>query len=442
MSGSVKLARQKNTMNNGYDHIKWFRDASPFINSHRKKTFLLYLGSQALQSENLANIIRDIALLNSLGIKLVIVHGWSGLLKQASASIEENAWSKFLDGIIVPDLLEASVNLIAGTQSQLLSKLSAGTPSSSMYRSDLVVTTGNFIRARPKGIINGIDHHHSGLVRKINRTALTQQLDNPAIVLISPLGYSLTGETFILDPRELAAEVAAVLKADKLIFFVANDGLFDPEQQLISEVMSSELTGELLNTEQAILQAAKKAIEQGVDRCHLIGFKRDGALLQELFTREGSGTQIVQHSSIRVRQATASDVPGIIALIEPLEQDGYLVKRSRELLESEVHHFTVIEESGIVVSCAAIYPYGDMAELACLATHADYRDRELGDLLLEAVTNQVRMKAIQKIFVLTTQTDHWFIERGFATDSLDSLPANKRSFYNYQRNSKLLTKHL
>lgn len=429
-------------MDNGFDHIKWFRDASPFINSHRQKTFLLYLGSQALQSKNLTNIIRDIALLNSLGIKLVIVHGWAGLLKQSTASIEDNAWSKFLDAIIVPEILDSCINLISGTQGRLLAQLSAGMPNSSMYRSDLVVTTGNFIRARPKGIINGIDHHHSGRVRKINRTALTQQLDNPAIVLISPIGYSLTGETFILDPRDLAAEIAAVLKADKLIFFVANDGLMDDQGKLISEIMSNELTADLNTTEQPILHAARRAIEQGVERCHLIGFKRDGALLQELFTREGSGTQVVRHSSIRVRQATAGDIPGIIALIEPLEQAGYLVKRSRELLESEVNHFTVIEQSGVVVSCAAIYPYQDMAELACLATHADYRDRELGDLLLEAVTNQVRMKAIKKMFVLTTQTDHWFIERGFSAESLDSLPENKRAYYNYQRNSKLLTKML
>lgn len=429
-------------MDNGFDHIKWFRDASPFINSHRQKTFLLYLGSQALQSKNLTNIIRDIALLNSLGIKLVIVHGWAGLLKQSTASIEDNAWSKFLDAIIVPEILDSCINLISGTQGRLLAQLSAGTPNSSMYRSDLVVTTGNFIRARPKGIINGIDHHHSGRVRKINRTALTQQLDNPAIVLISPIGYSLTGETFILDPRDLAAEIAAVLKADKLIFFVAHDGLMDDQGKLISEIMSNELTADLNAPEQPILHAARRAIEQGVERCHLIGFKRDGALLQELFTREGSGTQVVRHSSIRVRQATAGDIPGIIALIEPLEQAGYLVKRSRELLESEVNHFTVIEQSGVVVSCAAIYPYQDMAELACLATHADYRDRELGDLLLEAVTNQVRMKAIKKMFVLTTQTDHWFIERGFSAESLDSLPENKRAYYNYQRNSKLLTKML
>ncbi|MDE0757825.1 MAG: amino-acid N-acetyltransferase [Pseudomonadales bacterium] len=429
-------------MDNGFDHIKWFRDASPFINSHRQKTFLLYLGSQALQSENLTNIIRDIALLNSLGIKLVIVHGWAGLLQQSTASIEDNAWSKFLDAIIVPEILDSCINLISGTQGRLLAQLSAGTPNSSMYRSDLIVTTGNFIRARPKGIINGIDHHHSGRVRKINRTALTQQLDNPAIVLISPIGYSLTGETFILDPRDLAAEVAAVLKADKLIFFVAKDGLMDDQGKLISEIMSNELTADLNAIEQPILHVARRAIEQGVERCHLIGFKKDGALLQELFTREGSGTQVVRHSSIRVRQATASDIPGIIALIEPLEQAGYLVKRSRELLESEVNHFTVIEQSGVVVSCAAIYPYQDMAELACLATHADYRDRELGDLLLEAVTNQIRMKAIKKMFVLTTQTDHWFIERGFSAESLDSLPENKRAYYNYQRNSKLLTKVL
>ena len=184
------------------------------------------------------------------------------------------------------------------------------------------------------------------------------------------------------------------------------------------------------------------ACQNGVNRCHLISFSQDGALLEELFTRDGAGTQVCKESYEQIRPATIEDVAGIIELIRPLEEQGALVKRSRELLETEISCFNVIIRDGAVVGCAALYPFQKSGELACLATHPDYRNNERGELLLQAIEKQARKLGLNSLFVLTTQSVHWFQERGFEPGSPGELPVQKKSLYNYQRNSKVFSKPL
>ena len=173
-----------------------------------------------------------------------------------------------------------------------------------------------------------------------------------------------------------------------------------------------------------------------VERCHLISYKKDGALLEELFTRDGVGTQITRVSYEQIRNAASEDIPGILELIEPLEAEGTLVKRSRELIESEIDKFIVIERDGLIVSCAALYPFEDKGELACLATHPSYRNGNRGELLLKEIKKRARTSKMSAIFVLTTVTTHWFTERGFVEKDVQDLPHGRHSLYNYQRKSK------
>lgn len=421
-------------------HVKWFRDSSPYINAHRDKTFVLYIGGEAIDHDNFTNVIGDMVLLDSLGVRLVVVHGAAPQIDRHLAAVGQA--SQFVDGVRVTstDILPLVQQAIGKIRTDIESRLSMGLINSPQHGSDIVVTSGNFLRAKPFGIRGGVDFHHTGEVRRVNAGAINQQLDAGAIVLISPLGYSPAGEIFNINSREVASEVAISLSADKLIYLTEDGGITDGDGNLVSELEVTDID-ETLDRYSPVVQA-KRACTHGVSRCHLVSYAADGALLEELFTRDGSGTQIARVSYEQIRPATPEDVAGIIELIAPLEEKGVLVRRPRELLESEIGHFTVIERDGMIVSCAALYPFGERGELACLATHPDYRDANRGELLLNAIESQARAQSMTSIFVLTTHTNHWFIERGFAESAVESLPARRKELYNWQRNSRLLEKAL
>lgn len=422
------------------DHIKWFRDASPYIDAHRGKTFVLCLHDGALQSPNLDNIVSDIVLLNTLGIKLVLVFGAE---QQVIEHLDVDWPSSDIDRITSPAILDVIIKVNGALATSLVSKISASHPESPRSKLEIPTVSGNFLRARPIGIINGVDHFQTGLVRRVNTNALSHQLDGGSIVVIPTIGYSPSGEIFYLGTQHTASQVAQALQADKLIFMSEDEGLRDVKDVVINELDLSrrdEIT--LSPGNEIMINACDQACRAGVTRCHLISYQTDGALLEELFTRDGCGTQIVGNSYEQIRSADMDDVLGILRLIEPLEKEGVLVKRSRELLEAEIEQFIVIERDGLLISCAALFDFNEVGEVACVVTHPDYRKSDRGDRLLDAVESRAKKLAIKRLFVLTTQSLHWFIERGFKECAIDQLPIEKRKFYNFQRNSKALEKDL
>lgn len=430
-------------MSDHQHHIKWFRDSSPYINAHRNKTFVLYLGGDAMESANLSNIISDIALLNSLGVRLVLVHG---AVPQIDRQLEglSKSW-EMLDGkrITTPELLKDITETIAGVKANIEARLSMGLVNSPMHGSSINVISGNFVKAKPIGIVNGKDFHNTGSTRRINRDAIRQQLDNGAIVLISPLGYSPSGEIFNLDSISLAADVSIALTAEKLIYFSSEAGIRDQDGNVISELQTDHAAAMSMNpSEEQLFSLTCRACHSGVNRCHIVSYAEDGALLEELFTRDGSGTQITRVSYEQIRKATPEDVPGIIELIAPLEEQGMLVKRSRELIEAEIDQFTVIERDGLIVCCGALNVFEAKGELACLATHPDYRNDNRAEQLLSSIESRARKLSLSSLFVLTTHSAHWFVEHGFIEGEMSELPDSRKSLYNYQRNSKYFRKPL
>ena len=419
-------------MTSDADHIKWFRDSSPYIDSHRGSTMVVCLARGALGSDNLPNIISDLALMNSLGIRIVLVYGDDipGTPDNAIISIEQM------------DEITAALGHVTA---DLSAWFSYSRPDFPVRRKDMLTVTGNFIKARPLGIIKGQDNLQSGAVRGINHQAVTHLLAGGAVVLMPAFGFSPSGEIFHLETMSVAREAACALSADKLIYLTADSGLFDLDGQLISEVDLSNFDASSVDQREAtagLLEHCDYACLHGVDRSHILSFAADGALLEELFTRDGCGTQIVGRSYEQIRPAVQDDVPGILKLIEPLEEKGVLVKRSRELLESEISRFFVIERDGLLISCAALYTFGDAGELACLVTHPDYRNGSRGKSLLTTIETAAVRAGLNRLFVLTTQSEHWFEERGFVMAAIDDLPAGKKDYYNYQRNSKVLIKAL
>ncbi|MBL4868706.1 MAG: amino-acid N-acetyltransferase, partial [Pseudomonadales bacterium] len=361
--------------------VNWFRNTSPYINAHRDRTFVIGFGGEAVSHPNFHNVIHDIALLNSLGIRLVLVHGAREQINERLAL--RNITPKFHCGLRVTD--EDTLTCVqdaAGTvRIQIEALLSMGVANSPMHGAQIRASSGNFVVAQPIGIIDGVDYCHTGKVRKIETEAIAKQLDDRAVIVLSHLGYSPTGEVFNLPAEEVAKEVAIALNADKLIFLTEQEGLMGSDGQLVREYIPkdnrpSDTAAGNKTSINSHLNAAISALKGGVTRCHLIGFQQDGALLQELFTRDGQGTLLSSDSYETVRTATIDDAGGLIELLEPLEKQGVLVRRSREMLETEIEQFTVIDRDGMIVGCAALYPFIDqqLGELACVAVHPDYRE--------------------------------------------------------------------
>ncbi len=434
--------------NNDKNNVKWFRNAAPYINAHRGKTVVLMFGGEAVLDPNFANIIHDIALLRSLGVKLVLVHG-------ARPQIE--------DRMTLQDVKPLMENNVRITDSETLSVvkdatgslrihiealLTMGLVNSPMHGSQIRVSTGNFVIAKPIGVRNGIDFKYTGSVRRIDTVGINTQLDYGSIVLLSPVGYSPTGEVFNLSLEDVATQTAISLKADKLITFTEQEGLLDKSGDLVKSCGLSTVKTLLNQTDDHIKQLLMRAIiqssENGVERCHCVSYQSDSALLQELFTRDGAGTLIAKDYQEQVCTATIDDVGGILELLAPLEEEGVLVKRSRELLEIEIDRFTVIKKEDVIIACAALYPYPEdnSGEVACVAIHPDYRKGNRGVRLINTLENVAKNQQLSSIFVLTTVSGHWFLEQGFIEQAIENLPEGKKQMYNFQRKSKVFVKEI
>lgn len=439
--------------------MSWFRHSSPYINAYRKKVFVILLPGEAIAHENFYNIAHDITLLNSLGVKLVLVHGSRPQIDQAlkdaglEADLQEEPTGKAHRQLRITDInsLTHIKKVVGQMRIEIEAMFSMGLINSPMHGADINICSGNFVVAKPYGVQNGIDYAHTGEIRSVNSEAIFAQLENNNIVLLSNLGYSATGEVFNLTAEEVAAETAIALNADKLLILSKEPGILDKDgvsinklsaeqaQSLIEEKSGHKGTDEALKN----LQLSVKACLASVSRSQVISYVDDGALLTELFTRDGVGTLITRENYEQIRAASINDIGGIMDLIQPLEQEGSLVHRSREKLEAEIQHFVVIEREGMIIACAALYPHDkNSAELACLATHTEYRNNSYGQIMLEHIEESARQKSLKKLFVLTTKSPHWFLEKGFTEGSIDSLPNEKRSLYNYQRNSKVFEKNL
>lgn len=428
--------------------VHWFRSAAPYIHAFRERTFVVAFGGEVVADGKFVSLTHDLNLLASLGVRLVLVHG---ARPQVAAQLSARGIRpRFVRGVRVTD--EAALQCVKQANGVLRADiealLSMGLPRSPMANATIRVAGGNFVVARPRGVVDGVDMQYTGEVRRIHADAIRDRLDAGELVLLSPLGYSPTGEIFNLTMEDLAAESAIALGADKLILMLDAAGVTDEQGSLMRELSVSQaqvrLTGTLPDGVAQPLLAALHACRGRVARAHLISRHLDGALLMELFTHEGVGTMISQDPLEQLRPAGIDDVGGILQLIEPLEADGTLVKRSRELLEIEIGRFFVLEHDHRLVGCAALYPFAAEAagELACLAVHPDYRNAGAGERLLQRVESEARRQEMTRLFVLTTRATHWFIEHGFTEAAVDALPAGKQALYNYQRRSKVLVKPL
>ena len=431
--------------------VAWVRQAAPYIHAFRGRTFVIAFGGEVLETGAAQALIHDIALLDSMGIRLVLVHG---ARPQIDAEMQARGLTpKFHKGLRVTDAaaLECVKRAMGVTRIEIEALLSQGLPDTPMAGAFLRVTGGNFITARPVGVVDGIDFQYTGAIRKVIAEEIQADLAQENVVLITPIGASPTGEIFNLAWEEAAEAVAVAVKADKLIFLCGAPGLVNANAALIDALTADEAQKLAARHLQAqapeiarVLPSAIRACQAGIGRVHFLDARADGAMLMEFFTRDGVGTVMTSAPLARLRDATIDDVGAILRLIAPLEADGTLVKRGRERIEMEIGRFLLVEHDGVIVGCAALNPFSSekAAELGCLAVMPDFRRSGYGEQLLTHIEAHARKQKLKRLFVLTTRTAHWFIERGFAETGVDELPEARRELYNLQRRSKVRVKSL
>lgn len=429
--------------------IAWFREASPYIHAHRGKTVVLCLPASMVAPERIDTLVADLILLSHLGLQLVLCFGLRSELDAHLTNAKQSA-SVVDDRRITTDAALVGLLQAAGdVRARLEAQLSRGLPNTPMSGTHLSVCSGNFISAQPYGIHNGVDYLHTGTVRQVNAPTINALLESGQLVVLPPIGYSPTGDMFNVKTEEIASEAAIALNADKLVYFVDQLPL-DETGATIHQASSSEIetaTGQANNI--SIINALNCSVQsckRGVDRVHLVESNKPDALLKELFTRDGGGTLVTAGLWESIRQAQIQDVGGIIKLIEPLQQDGSLVARSREQLELDIDNFMVCERDGMIVACAALFfPLDNAdgyAQIACVATHEDYQGAGRADKLLVALEKRARSAKVSRILLLSTRAAHWFIQRGFNEVDVQTLSASRQSLYNAQRNSKVFEKLL
>ncbi len=442
-----------------FTFVPWFRSVAPYIHTHRGKTFVVGVCGEAIAAGKLSLIAQDLALIQSMGVKIVLVHGFRPQVnEQLAAKGHQPQYShgmRITDGIALDCAQEAAGQL----RFEIEAAFSQGLPNTPMAGSTVRVISGNFITARPVGIIDGVDFQHSGLVRKVDTQGIQKALSMGAMVLLSPFGYSPTGEAFNLTMEEVATSVATALQADKLIFLteiagiatdpalpVGEDNPIDTELPLAAaEKLLADLPSAAEPSDTAFyLQHCVRACKSGVERSHILPFAIDGALLLEVYVHDGIGTMVIDEKLENLREATSDDVGGILQLIEPFERDGTLVKRDRTEIERDVGNYSIIEHDGVIFGCAALYPYAEKntAEMAALTVSPQVQGQGDGDKLLKRVEQRAKAQGVDSIFVLTTRTMHWFIKRGFVQVEPDWLPEARKRKYNWDRKSQVLVKKL
>jgi amino-acid N-acetyltransferase len=436
--------------------VPWFRAVAPHIHAYHGKTFVVAIAGELIAAGKLNSFAQDLAILHAMGIKLVLVHGFRPQVNEQLRS--KGHEPRFHQGLRITDAeaLDSAQEAAGQLRFEIEAAFSQGLPNTPMANAIVRVVSGNFLTARPVGIVDGVDYIHSGVVRKVDGAAIRSAIDIGAMVLLSPFGFSPTGEAFNLTMEDVATSTAIALQADKLLFITEVPGihedLADPESAIDTELALADAERLLASlprptqpTDPAFyLQHCVRACRGGVERSHILPFAMDGALLMEVFTHDGIGTMVVDEKLESLREATSDDIGGVLQLIEPFEQDGTLVKRSRTEIERDIGHYTVIEHDGVIFGCAALYPYPEArtAEMSALTVSPDVQGQGDGERILKRVEQRAKAGGLDSIFVLTTQTMHWFIKRGFAQVDPDWLPEARKRKYNWDRRSQVLVKKL
>lgn len=414
-----------------------------YIPQFREKTFIIEVDGAIVTDENFGNILLDVAVLRSLNIRVVLVHGASAQIKALAE--ERNIKASNLDGSGVTDAETLHLALTAANRlsHEILEGLAAN---------DLRAATPNAIVAHPMGIIQGVDHLFTGKVERVDTELLQMLLNQGVIPVIPPLGFDGDGKTYRVNSDSVAVAVAEALKATKLIFITVQDGLIH-NGEIIRQMLVAELQKLLQQNAAAFMpdvlskaQHAVAACTAGVQRVHIINGRVDEGLLAEVFSNEGIGTLIYANEYQQIRAAKKKDVRAIQMLTKKAVESDELVKRTRVMIEKNLGDYYLFEIDKNPVACVAlhIYPEQNKGELACLYVNPSHENQGIGRKLIQFIETKAKEMNLDALITLSTQAFTYFQSKaGFAEGTPDDLPPARREKYDQSgRNSKVLVKKL
>jgi amino-acid N-acetyltransferase len=414
-----------------------------YIPQFRDKTFILAVDGAIVTDENFATLLLDVAVLRSLNIRVVLVHGASAQIKALGE--EQKIQPSNLDGSGITDAGTLQLALTAANRltHEILEGLSAN---------DLRAASTNVIIAHPMGILQGVDHLFTGKVERVDAALLQTLLAQDVVPVIPPLGFDGDGKTYRVNSDGVAVAVAEALKAIKLIFITAQDGL-RYNNQLIRQMLVSELQNLLQQNSAGFApeilskaQHAALACKAGVPRVHIINGRVDEGLLAEVFSNDGIGTLVYANEYQQIRSARKKDVRAIQMLTKAAVEAEELVKRSKTAIEKNLGDYFIFEIDKNPVACVAlhVYPEQKKGELACLYVNSSHENQGIGRKLIQFIENKARETGLNELLTLSTQAFTYFQSKGgFIEGTPDNLPPPRREKYEQSgRNSKILVKKL
>ncbi len=414
-----------------------------YVPQFREKTFILAVDGGIVAEENFANILLDIAVLRSLNIRAVLVHGAAEQIKALAE--KQGVHASDFDGTGITDAATLQLALEAANRitHEILQGLSAN---------DLRAACTNAVVAHPLGIIHGVDQLLTGKVERIDIELLQSLLNQGIVPVIPPLGFDGDGKTYRINSDSIAVAAAESLKAAKLIFITSQDGL-RYNDQLIRHMLVSDLL-KLVHSAPAgfspemVSKArhAAAACNAGVPRVHIVDGREDEALLAEVFSNEGIGTLIYANEYEQLRPARKKDIRAIQLLTRKAVEAEELVRRTRTDIEKNLADYYIFEIDRNPVACVALHVYPDQktGELASLYVDPAQENQGIGRKLIQFVETRAREMGLTDLIALSTQTFTYFQSKGgFSEGTPDDLPPARREKYDQSgRNSKVLVKKL
>jgi amino-acid N-acetyltransferase len=433
--------------------VENLRLSAKYISQFNQKVFVIGISGHVFNDGQFENIAKDINLLHSLNIKVILVYG---ARPQVEAILVKNKIPiRLVQNMRVTS--KSALSHIIEVNGAMRVKIEATLSTIKPFTEGMQLSSGNFLTAMPAGVIDGIDMEATGRVRNIDINAIENKLNHHEIVIVSPIGYSPIGQIFNLSYEQTAANIAAAIGADKLIYYVDANGILNERGELIPELTSEKAHKLISHIEEKtspeaaqnlsyddfnILKSSLFAIKNKIKKVHLINRHIDGSLIEELFTEKGSGTIFTEFALENFRKATEGDIKDIYRILSLFEKKKILVKRDLPQIKNSIEHFYILEHDKKFVGCVSLNPYKEGLELASFAIDKNYQKLGFGKKLLKFCELEALKLKYNEVFILTTQSEHWFAENGFREKSKDLMPALRKKTYQSKRNSKYLTKKL
>jgi amino-acid N-acetyltransferase len=433
------------------EQVDLIREVFYYQNRFDGKTIVLKIDYPILNAPHFPQLLKDLAMLRATGIEIVLIPGAGEWIDQVLK--EYDIESEYVDGVRIAT--QESIPFIRmaafDVANRLMTLLTA-------FQANAVI--GNFTRARGVGVVDGVDFQNSGRVEKILKEPLQQILDQGMIPIFPCIGWNAAGKPYNLSSDDIALAVAEALQAEKLFFVTDSDGFMETRFKLPSGLvknsdgrvarLSLEEAQEVLNLNAGnpdpdlkYLELALAACRKGTERAHVVDGRMEGAILREIFSNLGVGTMVYGNDYESIRPMKADDIGDVLRLMQPLMNEGILIKRSEDDLMARHGDFVVYSIDDVVHACGSLHDYGEgQGEIAAIATNPVYGHLSMGRKIVFYLIEKAAKLGMTRVFALTTRTVDWFEQLGFVEADLESLPARKRDTYNHARKSRIFALEL